>query len=253
MFNQTSFMKLTKVLSLIAVMAVAFSCSKDDDAKPKLEEVSVSLAGQQQVIDVPQALLTSEDEHADMVVQALAEVNAMSNSLALFTPPPGAVKSSEIIVPANGRVAATQGEAVVYIWTDAASGQSIAYQIRDQSSKYTFELFYQNTNDGKWFRMLYAEELKDRSKGYMEYFLDADTVVARWDWTRSGDIFTYSVIAFEFKYTVEYNKKTKAGTINSYFKYDTEYELDYKLTWSGDGHGTWESYTDGVKTESGSW
>jgi hypothetical protein len=261
MLNQTSSMKITRILSLIAVTAIAFSCSKDDDAKPSLEEAKISIAGNQQVIETPAALLSNENEYAQMVAEAIMEANALSTNLALFTPPAGATKSTEIIVPANGRAAATQGEALVYIWSDD-QGQTVAYQIRDQSTKYTFELFYKDSNTSSWYRMLYAEELKDHSMGHMELYdifgatdEESSAVWIRWDWTRNGDLFNYTVSSdmFGFKYIIDYNTKTKAGVIQWYLLYETAYELEYKLTWDAQGHGTWEYYSEGVVTENGVW
>jgi hypothetical protein len=249
-------MKLKRILSLIFGMAVAISCSKDDDAEPSLEKVTLSLSADSQVIEVPTAMQTSEDPYAAQAVAWVSMANAFSGNLALFTPPSGATKSSDIITPVNGRVAST-GKAVVYIWTDQQYG-SVAYQIRDATDKYTFELFYKGNSDTGWYRYLYAEELKDRSEGYMVLY-DAwgfmsetrDEPMTRWDWSRQGDVFTFEISDFDFgfRFVITVNTKTKAGSLVYY----EDSEKLTEITWDAQGKGTWKEYESNQVVDEGTW
>ena len=171
-------------------------------------------------------------------------------------PPAGATHTNEIITPANGRTAATR--AVVYKWSDDRQGISIAYQIQDVSDKYIFELFYKGADDAGWYRYLYAEEMKDRSTGYMAMY-DAwgtesearDTELFRWEWARQKDNFSFSMSAGESVYfTATINTKTKAGSMQFY-----DGEVMYsEVTWTSHGSGTWKQFdSEGNVLESGEW
>ena len=254
MCHKTPFMKISKIISLIALMAIGASCSKDDP-EPKVEEASISLSQNSQVLQVPEALLSNEDPHAQMVAGWVGIANGLSANLALFKPPAGATKSNDIILPVNGRATSTSG--VVYIWSDPAYG-SVAYQILDGSDKYIFELFYKGNTDAGWYRYLYAQEMKDRSAGYMTLY-DAwgsmtdsrDAEVMRWDWTRSGDIFTFhmSVSESDINFVVSVNTKTKAGSI-VYSEADVKL---FEITWDAQGKGSWKDYEEGVVVAEGTW
>lgn len=250
-------MKISKVLSLIALMAVAISCSKDDEPEPQpnLEEATLSLAENAQVLEVPAELLESDDPYATQVASMISLANGMSSSLALFTPPAGATHTNDIITPVNGRTAATR--ALVYTWSDPQYG-SVAYQIQDASDKYIFELFIKGVEDDGWYRYLYAEEKKDRSAGHMAMY-DAlgtesdsrDTELFRWEWSREKDNFSFSMGAGEYLYfTATINTKTKAGSMQFY-----DGEVMYsEVTWTGAGTGTWTQFdSEGNVVESGEW
>jgi hypothetical protein len=255
MLNQTSFMKITRFLSFIAVMAIVFSCSKDEEPEPNIEQASLSLSKDKPIIEVPAAMATNEDEHAQMASGYVTMANGISSNLAMFTPPSNAVKSTTIITPLNGRIASTNADAVVYTWIH--QGTSIAYQIRDLSDKYTYELFYKGASDTGWYRYLHAQEMKDKSAGYMVLYDlwnstgDRSAALLRWDWTRKNDLFTVTLkdVQGDFSIVVSVNTKTKAGSVIFYEGKDKLYEM----TWDTLGNGTWKSYEDGIVTEEGTW
>lgn len=249
-------MKFAKPFTLVALMAIGFSCSDDKDPEPNIEDVAISLAESQQVLEVPAAMLGSDDENAQMAASWVAMANGLAGNLALFTPPAGATRSTELITPVNGRVASSTG--VVYTWSDPSYG-SVAYQIRDVSDKYTFELFYKGTDDAGWYRYLYAEEMKDRSKGYMAMYNAMDSgsdtrgaEVMRWDWSRVKDNFIFKLTAAEgeFSFTVTVNTKTHAGSV---VYYQGTVKL-YDMSWNADGSGSWKHFNDaGEETAAGTW
>lgn len=256
MFNQINAMKITRILSLIALMAIGFSCSKDDEVQPDVEKAEISFSGNATVVEAPAAMLASDDEYAQLAAGWISMANGMSANLALFTPPAGATKSTELITPVNGRVAANSG--VVYFWSDPQYG-SVAYQIRDGADKYIFELFYKGNGETGWYRYLYAQELKDKSAGHMILYdawgLMNDTrkeEMIRWDWSRSGDNFTFTMSEFDygFNFTMTVNTKTKAGSI-TYFEGDITL---YEMTWDAQGKGTWKEYDEeGALIAEGTW
>ncbi len=253
MFNQIPFMKISKILSLLVLVVVAMSCSKDDEPEPRIEDAALSFENGT-VLQVPQGLLESDDP---MAMEAAGWVS-MANTLSanLITPPPGATRTTELITPVNGRTSALSG--VVYIWEDSQVGK-VAYQITDADSKYVFELFYKGMDDTGWYRYFYAEELKDRSKGYMAIydawgFMDESrgAEMMRWDWSRKGDMFTMEMANSEgdFNFIVEINTKTKAGSVVYFYDGIKQSEV----IWNAQGNGSWTSFDEtGAVVEQGSW
>lgn len=248
-------MKLSRILSLLIIIAIAGSCSKDDEPEPKLEDAALSFAQNSPVVEVPQAMLTNDDTYAQMASGWISMANGMTANLALFTPPAGAQKSTTLITPANGRVTAETG--VVYTWSDPQYG-SVAYQIRDQSDKYVFELFYKAIDDTDWYRYLYAQEMKDRSSGYMVLYdawgYSGDTRGAellRWEWTRKGDQLTMKVSDTEglIEVVLVVNTKTKAGSV---VYYESSSKL-FEMQWDAQGKGSWKSYDAGQLVDEGTW
>ncbi|HEY9490287.1 MAG TPA: hypothetical protein VIQ51_18250 [Chryseosolibacter sp.] len=249
-------MKITKILSLMALMAIAISCSKDDDdPQPNVENIELSFSGDTQILEVPQGLLQSEDLKAQEVTAWVSLANGLSSNLAFFNPGAGATKSTELITPANGRTSASKG--VVYYWHHDAYG-SVAYQIRDEEDKYIFEFLLKRVGETDWFRMIYAEEQKDRSAGYMALYdvegtaEEARQPTARWDWTRKGDLFTFKFVSAnnEINLTLTVNTKTKAGSVVS----SPANVKQSEIKWEANGSGSWKIFDDtGAVVEEGSW
>lgn len=246
-----------RLLPLVALMAIMISCSKDDDATPTVENAKFSFADQEEVITIPEALMESEDMYANSVASAVMQANALSQSmLQLLTPPEGATKSTTEIVAVNGRVARTAGSVVVYTWSDGQN--SIAYQVKDLSDSYVFELFF--TLDGEWVKYFEASEKKDKSAGHMiiyDFFSEESSILGRWDWTRSGDTFNFTFTDLTYtKWELTINTKTQAGSIKSYWGITSEggtttWELSSEITWEADGSGTWKEYSDGELLDEG--
>jgi hypothetical protein len=241
-------MKITKLL-LFVVAALAFACSKDDDETP-LEKQTLSLAGSAEVITVPTAMKTSENAYAQEAVDMITEVNGMSQYLALLKPPAEATKSAERIVPANGRVNAT-GDVVVYSWT--VDDYKYGYQVSESSDSYVFEVFMMYPGQTGWLKYFHAEEKKDRSSGFLKVYdiwSDEPAVMLSYDWSHSGDIFTFTADFMGSTAKLILNKKTKAGSI--VYTYDGVKE--YEMTWDAAGNGTWAYYDEeGAITEQGVW
>lgn len=253
--TKTPLMKISRILSMAALLAIAVSCSKDDDAEPKIEDAALSFSQNSPVLEVPQALVTNDDPYAQMASGWISMANGMSANLALFTPPAGAARSTDLITPVNGRVSSSSG--VVYTWSDPQYG-SVAYQIRDEGDYYAFELFYKGLDDAGWYRYLYAQEAKDRSAGYMRlydawgYMSDSrDAEIMRWDWTRKGDVFTFKFSEQESQIQVilVVNTKTKAGSVVYYESSSKLFEMD----WDAQGKGSWKQYESGVVVDEGTW
>jgi hypothetical protein len=255
MYNKNPIMKLSRILSLIVLVALAASCSKDDEPEPRVEDAALSFSKNSPVIEVPQALITNEDSYAQMAAGWISMANGMTANLAMFTPPAGAERSTNLITPVNGRVSASSG--VVYTWSDG-QGNSVAYQVRDESDKYIFELFYKGQDDSGWYRYLYAQEAKDRSAGYMRlydvwgvYGDNREAELLRWDWTRKGDQFTLRLSEEQglIEVVLVVNTKTRAGSV-TYFESSNKL---FEMTWDAQGKGSWKSYDAGELVDEGTW
>jgi hypothetical protein len=251
-------MKTPRALFLLGIALFAVSCSKDDDAKPSLEEATLSLTSNNQVITAPAAMASSEDPYAQMAAGYVGIANSMSAYLSYFNKPNGAVKSTTKITAANGRTAEA-GDVIVYTWTDANSGTSIAYQISEESDRYVFEIFYKGSGQSDWLKYFQAEEKKDKSSGFMKVYDifgitgdDASVALVDYEWTRVGDILNFTVTDYSGAIKVELviNTKTKAGSV----VYTFDGVKAYSMIWESNGNGSWAFYDEqGNVSESGTW
>ncbi len=194
-------MKHFKVFFLILFLALVISCSKKSDPAPSLSSASISFGKAGQIVTAPSALVSSQDTHALEAYGDLTEVNSLINYTAAFTVPSGATKTTTPIVGVNvgGRVASTQQDYLVYIWSDPTYG-SVAYQISETTDRYTFELFYKATGTTVWVRYLDAEEKKDKSSGFMNIYDPTITKVSPADisyvWTRGTNTLNFVITYF---------------------------------------------------------
>ncbi|HYF66504.1 MAG TPA: hypothetical protein VD884_00145 [Ohtaekwangia sp.] len=247
-------MKLTKVF-LIGLAIFAAACSSDDDdAKPNLGKKKLSLL-EAEPITPPSALANSENPHAQAIVQLIAETNIMSMYAPLFETPAGATKSSSKITASNGRVNDT-GDFETYIWEDEDSGQSVAYQVSEESKSYVFEIFMKFDNDSEWIKLMDVEERKDQSAGSLVVYNfesdDASTKLLEYSWARGNNVFELTMKTYEEEIeTVHlvYNEKTQAGSV-AYEGSDESYEME----WDSNGNGTYTYYDEnGDISEEGEW
>lgn len=249
-------MKITKLL-LLAVALFAFSCSGDDE-KPSLDKQALSFLEDDQVITVPPALLASDDDQAQLAASWITMANAMSSYLHYFEMPAGAQKSEAKITASNGRVK-DAGDHVTYVWTDEQSGQSVAYQVSEESDRYVFEIFLKLDAAAEFLKYFHAEEKKDRSEGFMKIYDifgisgdDTSVVWLEYDWSRAGNIFNLTMKDHTDNYRIEFaiDRNTNAGSVVFYGGGVKGYEL----IWDGAGNGTWAYFNDeGTVVESGAW
>lgn len=248
-------MKITKLLLLAAAIS-AFSCSRDEE--PSLEKKAISLAEGNQVITAPPALLESEDEQAQLAASWIMMANSMTSYLYYFDMPAGAQKSEARITASNGRVK-DAGDHVTYVWTDEQSGQSVAYQVSEESDRYVFEIFLKLEPSADFLKYFHAEEKKDRSEGFMKIYdifgisgEDASVVWLEYDWSRVGNIFNLTMKDHTDNYRIEFaiDTNTNAGSVVFY----GEGVKGYELVWDGAGNGTWAYFNDeGMVVEQGTW
>ncbi|MBT1705969.1 hypothetical protein [Chryseosolibacter indicus] len=252
-------MKITRFLLLSAVLFFAFSCSDDDEPKSQeqeLEEATLSLNSSSNVITAPSAMLSSDDTYAQMAAAWVQSANAMSQYLEMMVIPQGATKSSTRITASNGR-SAESGEVLTYTWSHPQGG-SYAYQVSNTSTKYVFEMFIKATGSASWVKYFHAEELKDRSEGYMKVF-DAygmtdkpGNALLQYSWKRNGDNFKMLIDDYTGAFVIELNLnvKTKAGNVI----YIIEGSKTYEMIWDAKGNGGWKWFdTDGSILEQGQW
>jgi len=253
-------MKFNKILLLVFGLALFLvSCSKKSDPQPSASLSSASLSlGSTQAVTVPSGLSNSTDPHAQEAYSFAESVNAIASYTTAFAAPSGATKTTTPIVAVNvaGRVAATQQNYLVYIWTDPNSGSSVAYQVSETTDSYTFELFYKEAGTTVWIRYLDAEEKKDKSTGFLNVFDPTITKVSpailSYNWVRATNTFSFIITDDSgSKVTLHTNTQTKVGDVEAY----ASDILTEKLTWDAQGHGTWAAYdTDGITVlSSGVW
>ncbi|MBS1680104.1 MAG: hypothetical protein JST48_00180 [Bacteroidetes bacterium] len=234
-------------LSFLVLLTVAFACSKTATSPtPALTNTQVTTTP----ITAPAALTSSSDVHAQEVSAYISSANALSTWVNYFkVPASGASKSSATIKASNGRVSATQATSDTYTWTDTQTGNSVAYQITDNGTSYTWEYFLK-ISGANWLKVVDANEMKDGSIGYLRVFdangSDPSVITGRYDWTKTSALYTFKLTTSTDYFNLTYNLTTKAGTID-YYEDSVE---DAKLTWDNTGHGTWQTFDPAA---SGSW
>jgi len=251
-------MKTTKISLFLAVVFFAASCKKDE-VKPtsSLDNTSLSLASQSEIVTAPTGLENSSDEKAQLAASWIGSINEMTNYLSYMKPPAGATKSTTKIVAKNARVA-TAGDYETWTWTDS-QGNSVAYQISETTDSYVFDLFLKLSGQADWLKYFHAEEKKDKSSGTM-YILDvygsndASVKILQYDWTLSGTLFTFkmtSELDNGFVINLTYHTDTKAGEV----VYIIGGKKWYDILWDTHGNGQWTLYQeDGVMIQdSGTW
>ena len=244
----------SKILFSFLVTLLVFGCSKDNESgQQSLENASLAFANEVSSIDVPSAMKTVQDPNAQFVSDLVDEFGDLGGFFASLEAQPGAEKSSERIIPVNGRSAQTNNDVLVYTWED--NGVTVAYQISETSDKYIFEVMFKLADDEDWLRYIYAEEKKSVKEGYMEVygvFFDDESVWLRYEWSVIGDIININANYFDELILLELtlNKSTGAGSL----RYYSEDILWYEAIWDGLGNGEWTYYDEtGSVDESGTW
>ena len=243
-------MKISKLLVLSVFLALA--CSKSES--PALEKTQLNVTP----VTPPTAMSSSQDTHAQEANGYIIQANVITSMNALFTVPAGsgATKSSPITAT-NGRTAASNSTTVTYVWSDPNAG-SIGYQITDDGTSYHWEYFYKAVGAITWLKWIDAVQKKDGSTGTMKIFdfngSNPSYVAALYQWTQTGDqlTLTYTDNFGGDYFVLNYNKSTKAGSINAYTGTGTSALLAANYTWDTTGHGTWKVYGSDGKTVTGS-
>lgn len=246
-------MKLSH-FSAILLAIVLFSCSNDDPQPLTSKTVSI-VDGDATVVEIPAGLASNTDSYAQQVTEYIQQVNEITEFTALMKPPPGAKKSSKITA-ANGRTSETTD---TYTWSDD-DGNQAAYQVTDKGDLYLFEFMIKLAGSNDWLRYIKAEERKDKSLGFLIVYDifgfigdDPSVELVKYEWTKSGDDFTFKMSngIIDYYFILKTNTKTQAGSLD-YFWEGVKY---MSFTWDGDGNGTWVLYDeDGVTViESGEW
>ena len=248
-------MKISNVIVLSVFVMMA--CSKSESPEPALQNAKVATT----TVSAPSGLTTASNTntHAAEVVSYMSVANSMSNFTAMFAvPASGAQKQSSPITAINGRVAATAGNSVTYVWSDPQYG-SVAYQVTDNGTSYHWEYFYKSVGGKDWYKYLNAEAMKDGSSGHLEVLdftgSDPKAVEASFKWQKTGTqyIFQWTEVYGYFLMTVDTG--TKAGTLNYYNGTGVNALLSASYTWDSTGHGSWKDFDTDGKTivDQGTW
>lgn len=253
-------MKTVKITLFSALLFFAASCKKDE-VKPtttSLDNATLSLASESQIVTPPTGLANSKDQYAMQAASYINSINGMTSYLSYMKAPSNAVKSNTQIVAKNGRVA-TAGDSETWTWSDS-QGNSVGYQISETTDSYVFDIFLKSSGTADWLKYFHAEEKKDKSSGLM-YILDifgiegSNTSAKLFDytWSLSGTSFKFKMTSdFEdFEIDLTYDTKTKAGEVVYYI----DSEKWYDMKWDTNGNGSWTVYdtSDGTVEDSGTW
>jgi hypothetical protein len=244
-------MKKLSYYLLVIVAGFTFSCGSDDE--PSLEKQRLSLEGRAQLAPIPESMITNENPKAFEAYAYASTINALGSFFIFFEEPHGAGRTNNpIIVPGQGSIVAGSKCAV---WRYEEADFGMAFQICDGGDRWTWQYFYKW--DSEWRLWFEAYEMKDRSRGEMNFYTDEGTFhpVFKFSWQRSGDIFDYSYKMYdgatleeEVKLTV--NIKTGAGNLTFY----TGVVKTSYMEWDAAGNGSWEEYDGaGNVVDSGTW
>ncbi|WP_370087245.1 hypothetical protein [Ekhidna sp.] len=248
--------KLTFALIIFSLI-FSISCSKDDDATIEIIDVEFSFDATNPPISqtLINNLLATTDANASLIGSQLSVANLMSVWFYLFDQPEGAAQS-------NVPVGTCGGNALVYTYTMSEQGEifSVAFQICETSSKYTFQIFF-SENGSPFELFLYAEESKTELKqGYMELYTSdlsessiSSNVILKYTWNENADgSFDFVVEDSEgdFKLTIELGAD-ESGSM----EIEQSGSIYYQATWNSTGTaGTYAYYdSEGNVTDSGNW
>jgi len=243
-------------LSVFLLMLTFFatSCSEEEPGNDQnLENANLSLADESQIVDAPQGLKDSDDTYAVLVDSWIQTANGMTQYLTYFDIPEGAQKTTNPIVPANGRMAATTEEYLVYKWEHG--GYGVAYQVSQDVENYYFEVFIKLQDDPNWYKYVHAEENKAHTIGsFIVYdaFDKKSEDLWQYNWDKTSEDFKFEVSSSlsNYSYEMVINKETKAGTVTYY----NDGQIDYNISWDAQGNGSWKNYDDEGKLDSqGEW
>jgi hypothetical protein len=243
-----------KFLLIIFPAILFFACSKDKETEPKFEDHTFIFSFKDPgfMLQAPSGLRNSNDEMAQSVVELIEDANSITDFFDMMEIPAGAEKSHTPIIIGGGNPSPNT-KYWVYKWSD--DGSPVAYQVSESSSKYTWEFLYKGSGE-EWFRMVYAEEKKDRSTGKMDFynffFGAPDQILFNYEWNRSANLFELKITGQDLHYHFTMNSSTKAGKIT--MKFEDEEVINFEVIWDAQGNGSWRYYyEDGEVIEEGSW
>ncbi|HNP17609.1 MAG TPA: hypothetical protein PKL31_04165 [Fulvivirga sp.] len=253
-------MKLNLTLFVFCVLFLAVtSCSKDDDpvAQNELSSAELSFEVGEDPVVIPTGLAQSDDPMAQSAVAYLTQANEMSDFISKMQPPAGATKSSTAInskVNSGGR---TEGDVLVYTWTDG--NYIYAYQISETDTKYVFELFWKFSDTSDFVRYILAEETKIKSGSTLDGFLEVYSLFGesedyqlRYQWDEDTDgTFRFDLLMQNNAFKINIVSNTdNSGSV----KYFISGSIFYDISWNTDGSGSWIIYDDeGNISDSGTW
>ncbi|QSE96572.1 hypothetical protein [Fulvivirga lutea] len=248
-------MKLNKLFYfLLAFTIVLAGCNDDDDSTPSqsLENAELSFSASDTPIELPAAMLASDDPNAQLAVGYVQQINGLSTQLSLFEVPAGATKSTTPIGKKGAENGRTEEDYLVYTFTDG--DYSVAYQISETTTHYVFELFWKFTPESDYVKIVKAQESKLIREGFLEYYTGQaeSEFVFRYEWFEDPDGVLYFDLLTsddEFRINAIINPNN-SGTIDYYING----VIFYEISWNADGSGSWRSYDfEGNLSETGEW
>jgi len=234
-------------LVLFLVSMLAFSCSsKKSSDNPAAEEPP-----QEVTIDpvtVPEALETSNDPHAQEVVNYVNMVNMFQAFIQNLVPQ----KQLGKVFESEGTL---DGPPWVYTWTNGALSFTLTITIEDDQYHWKLVLNGADPNTGQTFNkfvFMEAWQKLDGSSGKLvinEFGGEGGRVEWNWNIDKDG---TEKITYIDYMSSVKIEwiqNKDLSGSIQVW----ENNVLVYKAVWNADGSGSWWVYDENGNVSSGSW
>jgi hypothetical protein len=197
-------------------------------------------------VDLPAAMLESEDMYAQWAVSYVQMANDLSSLIYMYFTPEGDIGKAPSF---------DDGPPWVYTWTE--EGVTFTLTVDETADTYTWTVIMDG-NDGyddyDNFLAAEAEEAQDGSWGSVTIY-DPETEEAdtEWNWYTEGTTYFFTLTSYDDEYgdmeifiAVE---SDGSGTIEEY----SDGELVMMWEWAADGTGEWWQYYEGSQVASGSW
>ncbi|MBK8805237.1 MAG: hypothetical protein IPO21_00755 [Bacteroidales bacterium] len=241
---KTKLFKLS-IAGILGISLLFTSCKKEE----KLDVSSIKKPSNTatKTVSVPTSLSSSSNTNAQACASYITMFNAIGSYSSVFNIPETAeVCNDDLSTFKSGE------ESEVYTWSDGVN--TVYYVVTDETDKYTWTIYYSGNGYTKA-KFLYAEEMKDASKGYLEIFdytSSSTTSLGKWSWepTSKGILYTYELLYLGYNMKITLNANTDNTGDLSYYYSGALYAY---YTWNADGTGTYATYSDGVVEYSGSW
>ncbi len=201
-------------------------------------------------VTIPEAMQTSDDPMARLVVGYVGMVNALSGYGSYFTPPASSCFGGGLL---------GSGPTWTYTWT--AEGLTITLTIVESDETYVWDVVLSGS-DGThsyddWL-FIHAEQSKDGASGVVRVYKPVtDDVATVWEWNVDESQAYHFVLTFygegEQGRVILSSYADGSGNLGLYTYVDGTYQLMLRAEWASDGSGEWWTYENGEETGHGTW
>ncbi len=233
------FNKQIGMIIVIFSMLYIISCSKDDNPVTPNENKKAKELGLKE-ITVPEALVQSNDSHAQMCVGFINMANGFKGFSSLYQPPVGINLAKIVDIKDDW----------TRTWTDEQLSITMNYYENDVS--FGWQVFLTGTDNqytySNWLLMEAEQKVDDSYGTLIIYKPVTEQVEFKWTWSQSQsgkNTFTMEIFGDdglpETKIDAVSNSDESGELI--FYKYvDGSYVKESRTTWTATGTGHWEEY-----------